>query len=60
MLLQLTEGCGWCCGPTPWGGLFANLICLIWFAVAVFAFEYMNHEGHRERFFGFYLMTLGA
>ena len=20
----------------------------------------MNHEGHRERFFGFYLMTLGA
>ena len=28
--------------------------------MAVFAFEYMNHEGHRERFFGFYLMTLGA
>ena len=42
------------------GRLFAILICLIWFAVAVFAFEYMNHEGHRERFFGFYLITLGA
>ena len=40
--------------------LFSFLICLIWFAVAFFAFEYMNHEGHRERFFGFYLMTLGA
>lgn len=40
--------------------LFAFLICLIWFAVAFFGFEYMNHEGHRERFFGFYLMTLGA
>ena len=26
----------------------------------LFAFEYMNHEGHRERFFGFYLLTLGA
>lgn len=32
----------------------------MWFAVAFFAFEYMNHEGHRERFFGFYLLTLGA
>ena len=42
------------------GRLFAVLICAVWLAVAVFAFEYMNHEGHRERFFGFYLMTLGA
>ena len=42
------------------GRLFAVLICAIWLAVAVFSFEYMNHEGHRERFFGFYLMTLGA
>ena len=42
------------------GWLFAILICAVWLAVAVFAFEYMNHEGHRERFFGFYLMTLGA
>lgn len=40
--------------------LFSFLICFIWFAVAFFAYEYMNHEGHRERFFGFYLMTLGA
>ena len=44
----------------PLGRLFSVLICLIWFAVAFFAYEYMNHEGHRERFFGFYLMTLGA
>ena len=42
------------------GRFFAALICIIWFAVAFFAYEYMNHEGHRERFFGFYLMTLGA
>ena len=40
------------------GRLFSLLICAVWLAVAVFAFEYMNHEGHRERFFGFYLMTL--
>lgn len=41
------------------GRFFAALICIIWFAVAFFAYEYMNHEGHRERFFGFYLMTPG-
>ena len=34
------------------GRFFAALICIIWFAVAFFAYEYMNHEGHRERFFG--------
>ena len=44
----------------PLGRLFSTLICIIWFAVAFFAYEYMNHEGHRERFFGFYLMTLGG
>lgn len=44
----------------PLGRMFAVLICVIWFAVAFFAYEYMNHEGHRERFFGYYLMTLGA
>ncbi len=44
----------------PLGRMFAVLICVIWFAVAFFAYDYMNHEGHRERFFGFYLMTLGA
>lgn len=44
----------------PLGRLFSVLICIIWFAVAFFAYEYMNHEGHRERFFGFYLMTLGG
>lgn len=42
------------------GTFFALLICLIWLAVAYFAYEYMNHEGHRQRFFGFYLITLGA
>ena len=40
-----------------WRPIFFITLAL---AVAVFAFEYMNHEGHRERFFGFYLMTLGA
>ena len=56
----LTEGVRFVLRPDALGRLFAELICAVWFAVAFFAFEYMNHEGHRERFFGFYLLTLGA
>lgn len=58
--LQLAPGIRLVLKADPLGRLFAVLIGLIWFAVAFFAYEYMNHEGHRERFFGFYLMTLGA
>ena len=60
VFLTLTEGVRFVLRPDALGRLFAELICAVWFAVAFFAFEYMNHEGHRERFFGFYLLTLGA
>ena len=60
VLMELAPGARIVFQADPLGRLFAILIALIWFAVAVFAFEYMNHEGHRERFFGFYLMTLGT
>ena len=58
--LELAPGVRIVLQNDPLANLFAMLICLIWFVVALFAFEYMNHEGHRERFFGFYLITLGA
>jgi len=60
VMLELAAGVRIVLQSDPLGCLFALLICVIWFAVAFFAFEYMNHEGHRERFFGFYLITLGA
>ena len=59
-VLELAPGVRIVLQNDPLANLFAMLICLIWLAVAFFAFEYMNHEGHRERFFGFYLITLGA
>lgn len=59
-VLTLAGGVRLVLGADALGRLFSGLICGIWLAVAVFAFEYMDHEGHRERFFGFYLMTLGA
>ena len=60
VLLELAAGVRLVLRADPLGRLFALLIAVIWFAVAFFAFEYMNHEGHRERFFSFYLLTLGA
>lgn len=40
--------------------IFLVLISLIWFLVAVYSFEYMKHEGHRPRFFVFYMLTFAA
>lgn len=39
---------------------FSMLIAAIWFFVALFAFEYMEHEHHRQRFFCFFLLTLAT
>lgn len=39
---------------------FACLICVIWLLAGIFSFEYMKHEQKPERFFLFYVMTLGA
>lgn len=40
--------------------LFTGLVSFIWVVVAFFAFEYMTHEKKEERFYAFYLMTLGV
>ena len=39
--------------------IFASLIAIMWVASAIFAFEYMNHEEAKERYYGFFLITLG-
>lgn len=39
---------------------FSMFIAAIWFFVALFAFEYMEHEHHRQRFFCFFLLTLAT
>lgn len=40
--------------------IFALLSVSMWLLVGVFAFRYMDHEDHEERFFGFYLMVEGV
>ncbi|MBO4831507.1 MAG: proton-conducting membrane transporter [Oscillospiraceae bacterium] len=39
---------------------FAAVICVTWLITAVYSYEYMEHEGAEDRFYGFYLATLGV
>lgn len=39
--------------------IFASVISVSWVLVMVYAFTYIKHEGNDDRFFAFYLISLG-
>lgn len=59
-LLYLSSSLAFTLGADAAGRLFAVTVCVLWLAVSFFAFGYMTHEEHPERFFAFYVMSLGA
>lgn len=59
-LLTLAPNVTLTLGPDATGRLFALTVSALWLVVAFFAFEYMTHESHPERFFAFYVISLGA
>ena len=40
--------------------VFAGLVATLWPLATLYAFEYMEHEGHEKIFFMFYSMTYGV
>ena len=40
--------------------VFLSLIALLWPLATLYAFEYMEHEKNKNRFFMFYIMTFGV
>ncbi len=40
--------------------LFAGMTVAAWTLCGVFSFEYMRHEEHEDRYFGFYLIVMGV
>lgn len=42
------------------GRIYTSLLAIMWTLSAFFAFEYMKHEGSENRYFGFFLVALGA
>ena len=41
------------------GILFSLLVSVLWIFTTFYAIGYMEHEKHQERFFAFFIMTLG-
>lgn len=41
------------------GKLFVTFVSIVWAAVGLYSFVYMEHEGEEKRFFGFYLLVYG-
>ena len=41
------------------GILFSLLVSILWIFTTFYAIGYMDHEKHQERFFAFFIMTLG-
>lgn len=42
------------------GMLFSSLVSFLWICTTFYSFEYMGHEGKEERFFTFFILTLGV
>lgn len=59
-LLTLTEGLGITFRLDHLGAFFLGFIALAWLLGGIFSVEYLHHEHHRRRFWGFYLLTLCA
>ena len=47
-------------GADGLGRIFALLVAVLWLLVWFYADEYSMHERNRERFLGFYVLSLGA
>ena len=42
------------------GRVFGGLVAFLWPLATLYAFEYMEHEGHENSFFAFYLLSYGV
>lgn len=59
-LLTLTKGLDITFRLDHLGAFFLGFIALIWLLGGIFSVEYLHHEHHKRRFWGFYLLTLCA
>lgn len=59
-VLWLTGSLTVCFRPDGLGIFFMGFIPPVWLLGGIFSLDYLEHENHRKRFWGFYLLTLGA
>lgn len=59
-LFSLTKGADVAFRLDNLGAFFLGFIAFVWLLGGIFSMEYLHHEQHRKRFWGFYLLTLCA
>ncbi len=59
-LLRLTEHLSLALRMDALSCVFCALIAFLWPLATLYAFEYMEHEHHQQRFFGFYMISYGV
>ena len=59
-LLQLSDNLPIFLHKDTLGCFFAVVMAVVWCVAGLYSFEYMAHEEHLNRYYAFYLCTLGA
>ena len=59
-LFRLTENASFALRSDALTRFFSVLMSIMWTLVGFYAFDYMKHEEHERRFFGFYLIVMGV
>lgn len=59
-LLQFTDDLSFSLRLDGAGKLFSCLSATLWPITAIYAFDYMKHEGHHNMFYCFFVMAFGA
>ncbi len=60
VLFRLLEGLNIAFRPDGAGRFFAVMVSVLWPLTLLYGFEYMEDEERQGKFFGFFMMTLGA
>ncbi len=58
-LFSMADGLDVAFAPDGMAKIFAAVISVSWILVMIYAFTYIKHEGKDDRFFAFYLISLG-
>lgn len=60
VLLRLNEQLNFALKADGLSKVFGSIVSILWIPTTFYAFEYMKHEGKENRFFGFFLISLGV
>lgn len=60
LLLRLNEQLNFSLKVDGLSKVFGSIVSILWVPTTFYAFEYMKHEGKENRFFGFFLISLGV